>query len=231
MTDTTKNIQAQRRGPGGKLLPKVVDTPMKPILDAANAALRRIRDLHPEVPNVVLVIGTSSSKAVGHFSSQSWEGKQAQHEIMISGESLAKGAEDVLDTLIHECAHALAHTREIKDTSRQGRFHNKRFKAVAEEMGLDVDSHPVIGWSLTTLPVATATLYKTELAELRKALKTFRIVKLKPTAAKTTLKIECGCRAVTVPIKFFEKGDLTCGSCGELFVDVETEGTDDDGDE
>ncbi|MFD1534873.1 hypothetical protein [Pseudonocardia aurantiaca] len=34
----------------------------------------------------------------------------------------------------HEkAAHALAHVRGIKDTSRQGRWHNARFKALAEE--------------------------------------------------------------------------------------------------
>jgi len=225
-TDTRQNIQTQRRDAKGKLLPKVTDTPTKAILDAANGALRRIRDLHPEVPNVVLVIGTSSTKALGHFAKESWDGKAAQHEIMISGEGLAKGAEDVLDTLIHECAHALAHSRDIKDTSRQGRFHNKRFKLVAEEMGLDVDSHPSIGWSLTTLPKATAIQYRTELAELRKALKTYRIVKLKPKAAKTTMKIECGCRSVTIPIKFFEKGALKCLSCNGEFVDANAEAED-----
>ena len=33
---------------------------------------------------------------------------------------------DVLDTLLHEAAHALAAARGIKDTSRQGRYHNKK---------------------------------------------------------------------------------------------------------
>ncbi len=35
-----------------------------------------------------------------------------------------RGAADVLGTLLHETAHALAHVRDIKDTSRQGRWHN-----------------------------------------------------------------------------------------------------------
>ena len=56
---------------------------------------------------------------------------------MISGEGLRRSPREVLGTLLHEAAHALAHARGIKDTSRQGRYHNKHFKTLAEELGLD----------------------------------------------------------------------------------------------
>lgn len=46
-------------------------------------------------------------------------------------------------------AHALAHVRGIKDTSRQGRWHNTKFKALAEELGIEVSKDPRIGWSPT----------------------------------------------------------------------------------
>jgi hypothetical protein len=228
MTDTTQNIQKQRRDSKGKLLPKIVDTPMKPILDAANVALRAIRERNPEVPNAVLVIGASSLKKYGHFAPKSWDGDKGaqQHEIMISGESLKRGAEDTMATILHECAHALAVSRDIKDTSRQGRFHNKRFKVLGEELGIQLHEDKQIGWSPTTLPKATATLYKTEIAGLRTALKTYRAPELKPKPKKTTVKIECGCRSVTVPISFFEKDDLTCEGCGETFLAVEAESDD-----
>ena len=51
----------------------------------------------------------------------------------------------------HEAAHAIACQRGIKDTSRQGRYHNSRFKAIAEEVGLDVSRDPEWGWSVTAL--------------------------------------------------------------------------------
>ena len=59
-------------------------------------------------------------------------------EVFVGGEGLARGPADVLGTLLHEAAHALAHVRGIKDTSRQGRWHNARFKALAEELGTEV---------------------------------------------------------------------------------------------
>jgi hypothetical protein len=49
----------------------------------------------------------------------------------------------------------LAHVRGIKDTSRQGRWHNARFKALAEELGIEVTKDPRIGWSPTNLPAET----------------------------------------------------------------------------
>jgi hypothetical protein len=219
MTDTTQNIKHQARDAKGRVLPKVTDTPIKPVVDALNAALIAIRTRHPEIPNAVLVVGTSSSKKNGHFSPKSWESKGAEHEIMLSGESLKRGADATLGTLIHECAHALAEKREIKDTSRQGRFHNTKFKVLAEELGIEVEKDPVIGWSITTLPKATAALYKPEIAGLKKALTAYRIPDVaKATKPKTTVKIECGCRSVTVPISFIEKGDITCDECGETFL-------------
>jgi hypothetical protein len=68
-------------------------------------------------------------------------------EVFVGGEGLARGPADVLGTLLHEAAHALAHVRGIKDTSRQGRWHNARFKALAEEIGIQVTRDASIGWS------------------------------------------------------------------------------------
>ncbi|WP_156046190.1 hypothetical protein [Herbidospora cretacea] len=53
-------------------------------------------------------------------------------ELFIAGELLALGAARVLQTMLHEAAHALAHVRGIKDTSRSGnRYHNSLFAELA----------------------------------------------------------------------------------------------------
>lgn len=225
--DTTQNIKSMARDAKGHLLKKVTDTPMLAILDAANLALRAIRTKHPEVPNAILVIGTSSTKKYGHFAPASWDSKGAQNEIMLSGESLKRGAEDVLGTLIHECAHALASARQVKDVSRQGRFHNTRFKGLAEELGIDVEHDKTIGWSITSLPKETANLYKTEIAALRKALKSYRIPTVTKVTVKTTTKVECECRSITLSNKFLEKGLVRCEACHGVMVPVDND--DDEG--
>jgi hypothetical protein len=232
---TRQNIAKQRRGPDGKLLPKIVDTPLKPVVDALNSTLKAIREHNAEVPNVVLVVGASGRKsrttlALGHFSPKSWESKGAQHEIAISGEVLRQGAEGVLETMLHEAAHALAEAREIKDTSRQGRFHNKRFKAVAEEVGLTIpESDKSIGWSNTRLTKETKALYKAQLAELTKALKLYRLpAPPKPDKPKSTTKVECGCRSITLSNTFLDKGAIRCEECGEVFLAVGSDSDDDE---
>ena len=60
----------------------------------------------------------------------------ARPEVFITSELLADGAADVFGVLLHEAAHAIAAARGAKDTSRQGRYHNARFKLIAEEVGL-----------------------------------------------------------------------------------------------
>ena len=37
----------------------------------------------------------------------------------------------------------------IKDTSNRGIYHNKRFKALAEERGLQISRHETYGWTIT----------------------------------------------------------------------------------
>ena len=56
--------------------------------------------------------------------------------------------------MLHEAAHALATRRGIKDTSAAGnRYHNKRFVALAAELGLRGPAvpHKITGWSNCTL--------------------------------------------------------------------------------
>ena len=107
---------------------------------------RTIRARHGEVPAVVIIIasGTERKQPVwGHHAPGRWyAGAEQRAEIMISGEGLGRTPRDVLGTLLHEAAHALAAARGIKDTSRQGRYHNTNYKALAEELGMTVSLRP-----------------------------------------------------------------------------------------
>jgi hypothetical protein len=46
----------------------------------------------------------------------------------LSPAGLARGAREVLATELHEAAHGLAAARGIRDTSRQSRYHNARYR-------------------------------------------------------------------------------------------------------
>jgi hypothetical protein len=75
-------------------------------------------------------------------------------------------AELVMETVVHEAAHALATARDIKDTSRGGTWHNERYKALAEELGLVVSKNDRRGWDNTQPGPALLTRFRRQLAQL-----------------------------------------------------------------
>ena len=143
------------------------------MLRVLEATWQTIRARQPQIPPVVIVIasGTDGRQARwGHHAPHRWRvGLEDRAEIMISGEGLRRGAPAVLGTLLHEAAHALAAARGIQDTSRQGRYHNKHYKILAEELGITTEHDPRLGWSITTVPETTVLSYARQLYKLQNA--------------------------------------------------------------
>lgn len=73
------------------------------------------------------------------------------YEITICSEYLYRDIEEICSTLLHEMVHLYCQEHDIKDTSRGHTYHNKRFKAVAEQHGLIVSYDNRIGWSSSIL--------------------------------------------------------------------------------
>jgi hypothetical protein len=151
------------------------------LVGALGAAWAAIRARHPDVPPVVVTVGAGSigqaagEVKLGHFAAARWEHPDGvTAELFVGGEGLRRGAEDVLATLLHEAAHGAAATRGVQDVSRGGRYHNRRYAALAGELGLDVAQAGAIGWSATSLRPATAAAYAAELAALAGALTAWR---------------------------------------------------------
>ena len=111
------------------------------------SAWRDVRDQNPDVLGDPVFVVKSDKRAWGHMTvGKTWaerlpdgvEGPVRRfHEIMLSAELLAQSTEMILQVMIHEAAHTVAAERGVKDTSRQYRYHNGRFRAIAEEMGLE----------------------------------------------------------------------------------------------
>jgi hypothetical protein len=81
--------------------------------------------------------------------------------------------------MLHEAVHALAHTRGVKDTSRGGKYHNKReFVTLAGELGLAWPQgqrpHPVIGFSEVQLTELILANYADTLACLGATIRLYR---------------------------------------------------------
>lgn len=94
----------------------------------------------------------STPKAYGHITcSKIWKSVKggSQYELNIAAESLNRPIANVVSTLLHEMVHLYNLMHGIQDCSRGETYHNKKFKAKAEEVGLIIKYNPKIGWSIT----------------------------------------------------------------------------------
>ncbi|MEU1133351.1 hypothetical protein ABZ383_26440 [Streptomyces sp. NPDC005900] len=229
------------------------------IITALETAWRTLRGEHPDIPQVVMITGTArqlGGDRWGHYGPDFWavpEGKKDRaSELFIAGELIALGGRAVLKTLIHEAAHGVAHVRGIKDTSGDGkRYHNKRFVALAEELGLKGPAEPMKthGWTRCVLTEATAIRYAAVIEQLDAARLPYLGAPALPTAggdgedqgedgedgngtedkpkkkrAGKRLAVVCGCkepRTLQVTPKAMEDGPIICGVCGTRFLPKE----------
>ena len=94
----------------------------------------------------------STPKAYGHVSVyEVWQSGDAnRRELNIGAGTINRPIENVVATMLHEMVHIYCMQNDIKDTSRGGAYHNKKFKEQAEKRDLIIDHSESIGWSVTT---------------------------------------------------------------------------------
>ncbi len=213
------------------------------LISAMTELWNAIRERHPQVPAVVLLPAPSPSRkmnVLGHFAPLRWKVTEAKHhpwlhEVVVVAEHLDRGAEDILETLLHEAAHAMNFVRGVNDCSRS-QYHNGKFKEAAVELGLEVARIPNYGWARTSLAQGTASRYQDVVSELHAAL-IHRHRSLAPTGTtkggSTTipdgeegprsrhLKATCACPyVIRVSKKTLENTVIRCESCGRVFAEA-----------
>jgi hypothetical protein len=169
-------------------------------------------------------------------------------ELFVAGECFAEGAEHTLTTILHEAAHALAYVRQVQDTSRQGKYHNRRFVQLAAELGLawpsGAKAHPVSGFSDVRVSDPARAAYTDTITDREAAillhLDTFKRPRLAGTGQAGTdpdgsggaaegaggrtfnrAKLVCACypeRSIRVSPKQAARGPILCGTCGKEFL-------------
>jgi hypothetical protein len=191
------------------------------LVAALEHAWQTIRRRHPQVPDAVLVVASGAEgKRLnwGHFAPHRWHVNDTdRHEVLVGGEGLHRDPTEVLGTLLHEAAHGLAQARSIQDTSRQGRYHNRRYAQLARELGLQAASVKPIGWSATTVPEHTAAAYARQLEELQAALVLWRHQEHRigtGPRARNLLAASCGCgRRIRVAKATLVEAPILCALC------------------
>jgi hypothetical protein len=214
---------------------------------ACEAVWRSIQSHHPELPPVVMLLGTGVERGrlvkLGHWWGGRWLADgDVRGEVLLAGEALHLKPEDVFEVLLHEAAHGINAARGVKDTSRGGRYHNARFKTTAVEVGLDVEQMDPYGFAKTSVRSDTAERYSAEIEHLATAM---RIARRIPSTALTNGDLgpqrgdgqpngsgpddgtrrqqvkpaECGCgRRMRMAPSVLAQGPVTCGNCGSDFV-------------
>lgn len=103
-----------------------------------------------ELPIPIITV-QSKPGTYGHCTtSKVWQRKDGgAYELNIAAEVLNYPIEETLDTMLHEMVHLYCRENGIKEVSRGGKYHNKRFKAEAERRGLVCVPCGQYGWNTT----------------------------------------------------------------------------------
>lgn len=98
---------------------------------------------------VPIITIQSKPGSMGHCTvSKVWKQKDnEQYELNIAAEVLNYPIEETLDTMLHEMVHLYNLENGIQDVSRGGKYHNGKFKAKAEEIGLTCYKAGQYGWN------------------------------------------------------------------------------------
>ncbi|ATL88769.1 hypothetical protein [Streptomyces malaysiensis] len=231
------------------------------LITALEKCWTQIQKHHPDLPPVLFITGTGIPRrqtekprqstgaprrrqlvTQGHHWADRWavaEQEQRLAELFVAGETVRDGGEEVLKTLLHEAAHALAHVRGIQDVSRgDPRWHRKEFAQLARETGLEPPrkSEKPLGFSNCSLTDATRKKYAAVVRQIDGAALpglggadeegTEEEPPAPPENPGSTngkrVKVTCRClpepRAFPVTPKVLAEGPIICGLCGEPFA-------------
>jgi hypothetical protein len=101
---------------------------------------------------VITILTDSVGGAYGWISvNRVWSSKDKKYfrEINMCAEYLNRPAELVITTLLHEMTHLYNIQQNIQDTSRNGTYHNAKFKEIAEKVDLIVEKSETYGYCIT----------------------------------------------------------------------------------
>lgn len=188
-------------------------------LEGAHAIIRE----KTGAPRATILVTRKTGRTMGHFThAKIWKaGEEQFHEIMVSANYFERGARAVLGTLLHETAHSLDLQAGIQGVTGDG-YHNKKFKATAEALGLTITQAQGIGWSVTEVSDECAIRWADALRLIEDALALMadsEAGKAGKGGRNKNLKVAiCGCgEKIRLSAKTLEKCAPTCQDCGQEF--------------
>ena len=240
-------VPFRKNGEGAIYIKTVPKTPsITPVVNALDALFEKLNDKFFEsaLSKPVITLSEEGRKnAYGWFTiDKVWQDGQRGdcHEINICPEYLYRPIEDICETLLHEMVHLKNFQDGVKDYSRSGSYHNKKFQQCAEKHGLYAEQVGNYGYVKTSLKPETVNFIKSlniEAFELfrKKAIKT-RIntedddvsddvgvddadAEDEPKPSSTRKYI---CENCTTSIRATKEVRVRCEDCNVLFVPAQS---------
>jgi hypothetical protein len=168
------------------------------------------------MPLPVITIQTRGRRktVLGWYAHHRWHGggSEGLSEINICAEFLARGVNDIGETLLHEMCHYANALDGIEDCSRN-QYHRKSFKERCDSIGLNCEKMGSHGWAQTSLTpqladrVAAVNINAQAFALFRKPREEARV-------GSRMKKWRCDCTTIRAAVEV----NATCNQCGQTFL-------------
>lgn len=194
------------------------------------------------LPEPVITIQKTKGLALGHFTlDKVWRNKQnvKENDITMSNEDETayyeinidprwfcnRSAVEIVETLIHEMCHYYNKLSNIKDCN--GNIHNKKFKSLAESVGLIVKKGKSVGYGYTSLSDELKEYVKEIIKPNEQSFEYFRdsVIKGGTNKPKTKKLFKYTCPDCGQIVKGKKDIIVKCGLCN---VEMEMEDIEDD---
>lgn len=140
------------------------------------------------------------------------ENDEGMYEINLSAQFLNRPISETASTLIHEMCHQFARVNNFQDTTRSGSFHNKLFRQIAEDHGLNVELNRGKGWSVTTLKESTKGLLEGFIVQNPKT-PVYRVMPIKPKRVRNLSVRKYICPDCETSVRATKAVNVVCGDC------------------
>ena len=146
---------------------------------------------------------------------------EGYYEINICAEHLSRAYEEVAGTMLHEMVHLHNLENGVKDCSRGGTYHNKKYKETAEKHGLIVEATEKYGWAKTALTDEAKEVVENFMKEIGKTsfdLYREKVGKKEKKGSKSnSKKYVCPCCGLI--IRATKEVKVVCFDCEQLLIE------------
>ena len=142
------------------------------------------------------------------------ENDEGMYEINLSAQFLNRSISEIASTLIHEMCHQFARVNDFQDTARSGSFHNKLFKEIAEDHGLNVELNGGRGWAVTALKESTNRLLDSFIGQ-NSVIPVYRVMPIKPKRVRNLSVRKYVCPDCEASVRATKAVNVVCGDCNK----------------